>query len=180
MSARWSRRPIRCRPPGSSTGWLATSIERSPRRVVTPVHQRVPPGRVADVSRGLLRQVPVHVAHHLAHVSGVVLGQIAFLSPKDLHDAPAGLVAGRLASRSFVADRLRLIGAEEVLELVGGHVDGVLPVGPDLGQGLLSSGGHRPTLLPKRRRFGSLLNKVIAVGDLRPSWLYPWSETYTI
>jgi hypothetical protein len=51
-------------------------------------------------------------------VSGVVLGQIAFLSPKDLHDAPARLVAGRLASRSFVADRLRLIGAEEVLELV--------------------------------------------------------------
>src|SRR5688572_20568107 len=80
MSAPWSRRPIRCRPPGSSTGWLATSIERSLRRVVTPVHQRVPPGRVTDVSRGLLRQVPVHVAHHLVHVSGVVLGQIAFLA----------------------------------------------------------------------------------------------------
>jgi hypothetical protein len=45
--------------------------------------------------------VPANVAHHFAHVSGVVLGQVAFPRAQDLQDAPAGLVAGRLAARSL-------------------------------------------------------------------------------
>src|SRR5579875_740076 len=142
-----------CRTPssGSASSWWswrsgspapcgapACADRASLERVVAPVHQRVAPLRVLlVVLRAALRGVPVHVADDLPHRRDVVVGQVTLLRPEDPDDPAALLVARRLALAAGVADRLRLVRLQPLLELVRGHVDGLLPVVPHVVDALL-------------------------------------------
>jgi len=61
--------------------------------VVTPVHQRVPPVGVADVAGRTLRQVTVHVPHHLAHVRSVIVAEVGLVGAQQCDDTSTGLMA---------------------------------------------------------------------------------------
>ena len=73
----------------------------------------MPPTAVLRVGRPL-RQVPVHVTHHLAHVGQVVIVQFRHLLAQQLHDAPARLVPDRLA-RAIASD-LSLYNEEKITQ----------------------------------------------------------------
>src|SRR3712207_2096064 len=98
------------KPPEASHHWSASSSYcalslrrgssmRTPgplllQRVVTPVHQRVPPSGVLDVLLGrLLGQVPLDVPVDLPHVGVVLVGEVAPLLVQQLDDLAAGLVS---------------------------------------------------------------------------------------
>ena len=98
--------------------------------VVPPVQQRVAPAGVRDVAGRPLREVPVDVADHVAHVAVVVLGRVP--AAEDLDDPTARGVADRLgAAVRLEADRQRLLGAKPRLELVGVEVDRLLELERD-------------------------------------------------
>lgn len=79
-------------------------------RVVAPVHQRVPPGRLGHVTGRSLRQVPADVGDHLAHVRRVVLAEVSLSCTQERDDATSGLVARELLATVLVPDCLRLRG----------------------------------------------------------------------
>src|SRR5579875_1897526 len=169
-----------CRTPssGSASSWWswrsgspapcgapACADRASLERVVAPVHQRVAPLRVLlVVLRAALRGVPVHVADDLPHRRDVVVRQVTLLRPEDPDDPAALLVARRLALAAGVADRLRLVRLQPLLELVRGHVDGLLPVVPHVVDALLlrhasmarnrGSASAEPSALHERRSSG--------------------------
>src|SRR5688500_940931 len=84
--------------------------------IVSPVHQRVPPSRTGDVALRTLSQVPFHVAVDLAHMSQVVVSQVAFPLSQQADDPAPAAVAGRLLGTVLLPDRPGLIGLQPFLE----------------------------------------------------------------
>ncbi|GAA1899313.1 hypothetical protein GCM10009736_79680 [Actinomadura bangladeshensis] len=100
-------------------GEAAGSQWRLLERVVAPVHQRVAPLAVLDVAGRALGEVAVDVTDHLVHVRVVLVGQVGPLRPQQLDDPAAGRVARRLPGAVLLADRLRFLGLQPALQLLG-------------------------------------------------------------
>jgi hypothetical protein len=143
---------------GSDPGGGLSGASSVFQRIVPPVHQREPPGRVlhcVPVLRSALLEVAVNVADDLLHMTVVVVRQVGLVLAEHLDDATAFPVARRLAAVRLLAHRTARVGLEEFFQRRGCHVHSLLEV--PVGRGLVVVGSGRHGVL--RPWFGSPDNR---------------------